>query len=222
MARSEFRRSGRAAVLAALRDWGPLLVAIGVAGFLVHARQTQRVGPRSVPMGGAETQLLPGADGKPEAWKLSKQEIPREKLPEQVLPQPAPRQRPPDAGTDSARALAAQALEAWKQGDLRQALADFDAAVAADPDDAQVRTRYGRLLTLMTDYERAYPQLARAAELAPSDPQVWLDLETLFEKSVLLERANDARAQAEQLAGGATITRDENGFYFLEGTRLLP
>lgn len=222
MARSESGRCGRAALLAALGDWGPLVLAIGLAGILLHARRSQRIGPRPVPLGATETQILPGPDGKPEAWTLSKQAVPREALPEQVLPQPAPRQRPPDAGTDSARALAAEALESWKQGDLHQALADFEAAVAADPDDAQVRTGYGRLLTLMTDFENAYPQLARAAELAPDDPQVWLDLETLYEKSVLLERAHDARARAEKLAAGAKITRDENGFYFLEGQRLFP
>ena len=222
MPRSDPRRSGREVVLAALRDWGPLLLAIGLAALLVHARESRRMGPRPVPLGATETQILPGPDGKPEAWTLSKHIVPREKLPEQVLPQPAPRQRPPDASTDSARALAAEALESWKHGDLHQALADFEAAVAADPDDAQVRTGYGRLLTLMTDFENAYPQLARAAELEPNDPQVWLDLETLYEKSVLLERAHDARARAEKLAAGATITRDENGFYFLEGERLFP
>jgi tetratricopeptide (TPR) repeat protein len=220
--RGESCRPGRAALLSALRDWLPLLLAIALGALLLHARDGRKAGARPVPVGGTATQLLPGADGKLEAWKISKQEVPRAALPAQVLPQPAPRRRPPDASTDSARALAAQALEAWKQGDLRQALDDFDAAVAADPDDAQVHSRYGRLLTLMTDYERAYPHLARAAELAPDDPQVWLDLETLYEKSVLLERAHDARARAEALAGGSPITRDDDGFYFLEGTRLFP
>ncbi len=208
--------------MAALRDWLPLLLAVVLATLLLHARETKRVGPRPVPLGGSETELLPGADGSPEAWRVSKQQVLREALPEQVLPQPAPRRRPPDAGTDSARALAARALEDWKQGDLHRALDDFAAAVTADPDDARVRTGYGRLLTLMTDYERAYPHLARAAELEPNDPQVWLDLETLYEKTVLLERAHDARARAEQLAGGSRIMRDDDGFYFLEGTRLFP
>ena len=118
--------------------------------------------------------------------------------------------------------MEAQALESWKHGDIVAALEKFEAALEVDPDDAEVRTQYGRLLTLMTDYERATPQLERAAQLKPEDPQVWLDLQTLYEKSILLERAGYAREKAESLARGVPITPDENGFYFLEGESLFP
>ena len=91
-----------------------------------------------------------------------------------------------------------------------------------DPDDPSVRTQYGRLLTLMTDYASALPQLDRAAQLRPEDAQVWLDLQTLYEKSLLLERAGHARERAQALARGAKISQDENGFYFLEGGSLFP
>jgi predicted Zn-dependent protease len=169
------------------------------------------------------TQQLPGSDGKPETWTLTKQEVPREKLPDLVLPQPSPRQAPPnESARESARGLEGQALESWKHGEIAVALEQFEAALEADPEDPEVRTQYGRLLTLMTDYEKATPQLERAAQLKPEDAQVWLDLLTLYEKNVLLERAGYAREKAEALARGARILQDENGFYFLEGGTLFP
>jgi predicted Zn-dependent protease len=201
------------------------LLAVGIAcalagaAFVLLSRKEKPLVPEPVALGATVKQQLPGPDGKPETWTLSKQEVPREKLPEMVLPQPKPRTAPPN---DSARALVAQALESWKHGDLTAALTSFDAAVVADPDDPEVRSQYGRLLTLMTDYEKALPHLERAAQLKPEDPQVWLDLQSIYQKNILLERANYARAKAEALAHGAKITQDENGFYFLEGGSLFP
>ncbi len=192
---------------------------LGFAAFLLHSSGEEDLSPKPVPMGETVTQQLPGADGKPETWTLAKQEVPREKLPDLVLPQPSPRKAPPN---ESSRALEAIALESWKHGEIEGALEKFEAAVEADPDDPEVRTQYGRLLTLMTDYDRAAPQLVRAAELKPHDAQVWLDLRTLYEKNVLLERAGYAREKAEALAPGAKIIQDENGFYFLEGGTLFP
>jgi tetratricopeptide (TPR) repeat protein len=207
-----------------VRRSGLLLVIVfvlGLAAFLLYPRD-EKLAPKPVPMGKTVTQQLPGHDGKPETWRLTKQEVPREKLPDLVLPKPAPRTRPPDERTESARALEGQALESWKHGDIAAAIGKFDAAVKADPDDAEVRSQYGRLLTLMTDYKQAYPHLERAAQLKPRDPQVWLDLATIYEKDTLLERKQYALKKAEELAPGAKYERDENGFYFLPGGKLFP
>jgi Flp pilus assembly protein TadD len=108
-------------------------------------------------------------------------------------PDPAPKDRQPD---ESARALDGLALEAWKQGDLQRALGLFEKAVAADPDDRVPRSHYGRLLMLATDYEAARPHLERAAELAPEDPQVWLDLQSLYERTQRFDQSWQARARA--------------------------
>jgi len=196
-----------------------VVFALCLAAFLLYPRGEKKLEPKPVPMGKTVTQQLPGYDGKPQTWKITKKEVPREKLPDMVLPQPKPRTAPPN---ESSRALEGEALESWKHGDIAAALKKFEAAIEADPDDPEVRTRYGRLLTLMTDYDKAYPQLERAAQLKPQDPQVWLDLQTIYEKSVLLERAGYARKKAEALAPGAKIVQDENGFYFLEGGKLFP
>jgi predicted Zn-dependent protease len=138
------------------------------------------------------------------------------KLPE---PDPAAKDHKP---SDSARALDGQGLEVWKQGDLQQALKLFEQAVAADPDDRVPRSHYGRLLTLTTDYEAALPQLERAAALAPEDPQVWLDLQSLYERTQHLDLSWEARAKAEALARGRAITQDELGLYQVEGANWLP
>ena len=198
-----------------------LQILVFVAGFglfLGLPRRVVSVGPQPVAMGETMTQLLQDETGKPQAWKITKWEVPRDKLPDLVLPKPAPRTAPEHARTDSARVLDAQALEAWKHGDLQGALVKFDAAVQADPDDAQPRSDYGRLLTLMTDYQRAMPHLEKAAQLKPEDPQVWLDLATFYERTALLERAAYAKQKANRLAGGRNTIRDDRGFWIFEGT----
>ena len=106
----------------------------------------------------------------------------------------APLPEPDPAGADhqpdeSARALDGLALQAWRQSDLQQALQLFEKAVAADPDDRVPRSHYGRLLLLATDYDAARPHLERAAELAPEDPQVWLDLQSLYERTQRLDQS---------------------------------
>ncbi len=198
-----------------MKRYAFLLVLVFLAGLGLFLGLQRRMAP--VPLGKTVTQMLPDEKGKPRTWKLTKQEIPREKLPDLVLPKPAPRTTPEDDRTESARALDAQAMEAWKHGDIKNALGKFEAAVKADPEDPEPHSDYGRLLTLMTDYKNAQPHLERAAQLKPGDPQVWLDLATFYERNELLERATYARQKAEQLAGGQKIIRDENGFWVLEG-----
>lgn len=195
-----------------------ILLAAGFGLFLGLRGHVGSVGPKPVAMGKTMTQLLPDGNGKPQAWKITKWEVPRDKLPDLVLPQPAPRTTPENVRTDSARALDALALESWKHGDIQEALDAFDAAVKADPDAPEPHSDYGRLLTLMTDYQHAMPHLERAAQLKPEDPQVWLDLATFYERNELFERAAYAKQKADQLAGGRMAIRDANGFWIFEGT----
>jgi Flp pilus assembly protein TadD len=152
-----------------------------------------------------------------QVWKLEKKTTTREESVGKVqLPEPDP------AGADhqpneSARALDGLALQAWRQSDLQQALQLFEKAVAADPDDRVPRSHYGRLLLLATDYDAARTHLERAAELAPEDPQVWLDLQSLYERTQRLDQSWDARTRAEALADGRPISQDELGLYHVEG-----
>ncbi|HME90468.1 MAG TPA: hypothetical protein VKE49_03535, partial [Myxococcaceae bacterium] len=184
-----------------MRRHAPLLI-LSVTGFglfLALHWGSGSVGPRPVAIGKTTTQLLPDETGKPQAWKVTKFEVPRDKLPDLVLPKPAPRTTPENVRTEAARALDAQALERWKHGDIKGALEKFRAAVKADPHASEPHSDYGRLLTLMTDYRHAMPHLERAAQLKPGDPQVWLDLATFYERNELFERAAYAKQRADQL-----------------------
>jgi tetratricopeptide (TPR) repeat protein len=173
-------------------------------------------------MGETVQQTFTDAEGKPEVWTFTKREVSREELPDLVLPPPAPRETPPGEHTDSARTLRAQALESWKHGEIERALEFFEAAVDADPEDALPRSDYGRLLMVMTAYEKALPHLERAAQLEPDDPRVWVDLLSFYERNVLLERAFYARQRAEELTGGQAIVRDETGLWVLDGDSIFP
>jgi predicted Zn-dependent protease len=195
---------------------GALLVALAL--FLREPAPVE--GPVDIPLGETVRQVMPGPDGEPEVWTLSKREGSIE--PPAVLPAPEPRETPPDDRTDSARALDAQALEAWKHGDILSAIEYFEAAVEQDPDDWLPRADYGRLLVMMTNYAEAGPQLERAAELNPDDPRVWLDLHSYYERTLKLEQSLEARARAEELAAGRAIVQDRSGLWRLEDDSIFP
>jgi len=194
---------------------------LGLAGWLL-LRDAEPSGPpliaagQPVPMDATVLQVRPDEEGGERIWTLQKQSLGIDELPDRVLPAPAPRETPPDEHTESARTLNSIALDALRDGRVHEAAEFFEAAVAADPDDAVARSNYGRLLLITTDFEKALPQLERAAELTPDDPQVWLDLRSLYERAVLLERAAYARRRAEALLGDRTVVQDERGFYRLE------
>lgn len=196
----------------------------GLAWWLTAEQRPRVVEPGTpLPVGEkVEMRFHDAETGETDTWKLEKKETTREEsLQKAELPEPDPA-RAGHVPLESARALDGQALEAWKQGNIEDAMKSFEAAIAADPDDRVPRSHYGRLLTLAADFERAKPQLERAAQLAPEDPQVWLDLQTLYERSLLLDQAFEARRRAEELAGGRAITQNEMGCYEVEGSPSFP
>jgi len=160
--------------------------------------------------------------GEDDVWTVTK----RETSPEENLPRPLPE---PDASpephqpVESARALQAMGLEAWKRGEIVEAKSLLEQSIEADPDDPLPRTQYGRLMLLAMDYHTALPNLERAAELRPNDPQVWLDLASYYEKKLIHERSWEALRRAKELADGRAISRDErSGFYVLDGESIYP
>jgi predicted Zn-dependent protease len=197
------------------------LIVAGVLFWQLRDR-TPPTGEVPVAIGETSKRVLPDTEGKPQVWTISKRELEMEDLPDRVLPQPAPRDTAPGPHTDSARALDARALEAWKRGEIEEALSLFAAAVETDPDDAVPRSNYGRLLLLMAAHEQSLPQLERAAELTPDDPQVWVDLLSYYERSVLLERAAYARERAQELAGSRRLVRDETGLWRFDDESIFP
>jgi tetratricopeptide (TPR) repeat protein len=199
-----------------------VLFIVGGAAFWLLRDRTPPSAELPVAIGETVQRVLPDSEGKPQVWTITKQEIAMEDLPDRVLPQPAPRESAPGPHTDSARALDARALEAWRQGELEEALALFASAVEADPDDAVPRSNYGRLLLLMTANEQALGQLERAAELTPDDPRVWVDLLSYYERNILLERAAYARERARELLGPRGLVRDPTGLWTIDGESVFP
>ena len=161
--------------------------------------------------------------GEEDVWKVTKRATaPEDRASGPVLPEPDPNagNHEPD---ESARTLLAMGLESWKRGEIRDAMAQLRDAIEVDPDDPLPRTQYGRLKVLVMDYREALPHLERAAALQPSDPQVWLDLATLYEKALVLDRSWEAHRRAEELVGDAAIVQDEiSGFWLIEGTSVYP
>jgi predicted Zn-dependent protease len=157
-----------------------------------------------------------------ETWKVEKRETTREEAIRPIAMPEADPAAPRPEPDESARALDAAGLEAWKHGDVALALDTLQQAVAADPDDAVPRSHLGRLLVLMADNAQALPHLERAAQLTPDDPQVWLDLQSLYERSQRLDGAFEARRRAEAVAGGRAIVQNEQGLYQLADTPSVP
>ena len=195
-----------------------VLIALGALLWLDRPREP-RVVAEGEPLPYGEKVEMRFGD---ETWKLEKRETTREEAIHPIqMPEPdlAAAAHPP---SDSARALDAAGLEAWKHGDLAVALDTLQKAVEADPDDAVPRSHLGRLLTLMAANAEALPHLERAAQLTPDDPQVWLDLQSLYERSERLDGAFEARRRAEALAGDRAIVQNEQGLYQLEDTPSIP
>jgi len=161
--------------------------------------------------------------GDEDVWKVTKGETsPEGRAAAAVLPEPDPGagNHVPD---ESARALHAMGLESWRRGEIREAMGQLAEAIEADPTDPLPRTQYGRLQVLAMAYGEARPHLERAAALNPDDPQVWLDLATLYEKTQVMDRAWAAHRRAEELVGDGEIYQEEaSGFWVAEGTRIYP
>ncbi|MBT8079962.1 MAG: tetratricopeptide repeat protein [Gammaproteobacteria bacterium] len=113
-----------------------------------------------------------------------------------------------------------QAMNAWYAGEIQDAMALFEQAIDATPDDPAPHSHYGRLLTLMVAYDQALPLLERANDLRPDDAQTWLDLATLYERAQRFEKSWEARAEAERIVGADAIVRDEQGRLIVQGTSL--
>ncbi len=192
-------------------------VLVATAAIVVINRTTREV-PGPPAEGEAVSQTIVDDEGRTQTWQVTKREVPADKRAERVLPLAAEPVEANEELNQAALLLNDRAMRAWETGDIRGALELFRAAVADQPGVAKPYTNYGRLLTQMVALQEALPLLERAAELAPDDPQVWLDLQTLYERAILLERAFYARKKAEELVPGWRIVRDERGFWVLEGT----
>jgi tetratricopeptide (TPR) repeat protein len=198
----------------------------GITAYLLVDREPER--PRVVepgkPLPMDETVQLRFEDeetGEEEIWAVEKHETRPEDIEPRALPEPDPdaESHEPD---ESSRALNAMGLESWKRGEIRESMDYFEQAIEVDPDDPLPRTQYGRLLILAMSYTDASPHLERAAELTPEDPQVWLDLATLYEKNMELPQSWEAQKRAEALADGRNIERDGMGFWVVEGVSVYP
>ena len=185
---------------------------LGLAVFLLRAPDTFDE-PQPVPLGETEVQKIRGDDGNVEVWTYTKEELSETAESDSGT---IDIERP----TGAAHLLNEQALNAWNSGDIRTALDLFEEAIAADPNDSEPLSNYGRRLTIMVAHDQALPLLLRASELSPDDPQVWLDLLTLYERAQQFQKANDARQRARTLAGDRELVRNEQGAWLLAGASL--
>jgi tetratricopeptide (TPR) repeat protein len=159
--------------------------------------------------------------GEEDVWTVTKSESSPHERKGPALPEPdsSSATHQPD---ESSRALSAIALEAWKNGRILEAMDHLAAAIESDPSDPLPRTHYGRLLALSMEYRDALPHLERAAALRPDDPQVWLDLATVYQKMLVLDLSWEARRRADTLAEGREIRQGEMGFWVVDGNSIFP
>lgn len=188
-----------------------IIVAVAAVYLLVERRPFDK--PQPVAMGETQVQTIRDEDGNIERWTYAKSEMSRTPQLEVVAVAAAP-------PTGAADLFNEQALNAWNRGDIRAALSLFEDAIAADPNDPTPHSNYGRRLTVMVAYDEALPLLSRATELSPDDPQVWLDMLTLYDKTLQFQQANLVRQRARALAGGREFVRNDQGAWLLDGTRL--
>ena len=204
------------------------VVAVGTAWWLAQSRGPVVVKPGRPLPDGETVQLEFPADenGEAETWVVTRRDTTREESVRgfegsRELPSPDPAGKDHTAD-ESARALDDLARDAWRGGEIDQALELYRKAVEADRDDWVSHAQYGRLLGLMHDIEGARPLLERAAALSPDDSQRWLDLHTLYQRSGETGLAHEARERAEALADGRPIAQDPLGWWTVEGSETFP
>jgi tetratricopeptide (TPR) repeat protein len=159
--------------------------------------------------------------GEEDVWQITKREGAREVWEGRPLPE-GESDAPAHVPDESSRALSAMGMESWRNGEIVVAMESLSAAIDADPDDPLPRTQYGRMLALAMSYEEALIHLERAAELRPEDPQVWLDLATVHEKTRSLNRSWEARRRAKALAEEQEIRQGEMGFWVVGDNSIYP
>ncbi len=99
--------------------------------------------------------------------------------------------------TDAARAALAQAYVLADDADTaRQKLAE---AVSANPNEPELRLRYGASLIQTFDYEGAHAQYLAAAQQAPSNPKAWTGLAFTLYQVKNYDSCLTALANAEKL-----------------------
>ncbi len=99
--------------------------------------------------------------------------------------------------TDAARAALAEAYGLADDADTaRQKLAE---AVAASPNEPELRLRYGASLIQALDYERAHEEYLAAAQQAPDDARAWTGLAFTLHQLKNYEGCLKALANAEKL-----------------------
>jgi tetratricopeptide (TPR) repeat protein len=110
-------------------------------------------------------------------------------------------------------------IPAWFDNDTLAALHDARAAAMAFPLEAGHLRRAGTIELARGEFVAAREHLERAADLAPSDPEVLLPLGEALMRTGALELAGIAYARAEQAAPGNVQARIGRGWVSLLGGR---
>lgn len=134
----------------------------------------------------------------------------------EMLPQP--KEAPNRFSANSAALAVSEGVNALNAGSIEVALSKFQEAVTADPTNVSAHQNLGRLHLQMSSLEIAATHLEEAASLDPENPEVWLDLLSFYERSMLLERAHYARRRIDALAPNQKLVKDWRGFWRFEGT----
>ena len=189
-----------------------ILGLLAIVAAYVHVSWRNFDAPQPVEMGETEVQRIRDSEGTLQTWTYTKAQLPEDAQGNESSG------APPASG--AASLLNEKALNAWNIGDIRTAIALFESAIAADPNDPTPHSNYGRRLTVMVAYDKALSMLLHASELTPDDPQVWLDLLTLYEKTLQFQKAHATRQRARELAGDRAFVRNQQGAWALDGMTL--
>lgn len=96
-------------------------------------------------------------------------------------------------------ALYRSGLGKYAQQDFEAARADFEQALAIDPDFADVHHSLAHVLEKLDDLDGALAAAKRAVELSPDEVLTHTSLSVICMRKGLIQEAEDAKARATEL-----------------------
>ena len=95
-----------------------------------------------------------------------------------------------------------QGLTLYGQGNHADAVAEYDKALALDPNNGEIHMAKSMAWQQLKEYENALEAAKRAVQLEPREPLMYTNLSRVFVKLGMIPEAEDAMAMANRLSSG--------------------
>ena len=95
-----------------------------------------------------------------------------------------------------------QGLDLFGQAHYEEAIAEYDQAIACDPNDGELYLAKSMAYHRMKDLDRALEAAKQAVVLSPREPLFYTNLSRIYQQKGMIDEAEEAMAISRQLSMG--------------------